>query len=200
MPTFQDLGLLFPLFQADISEAAIEANGRCEVCGQGAQFLFASACYACFRAGIDSYVVDTELGMVTVEDAAQGRTHGLPLSSRADLPGWVLVPHADAAASDPQQEEQWYHVCVDSQHLLELLRTPKYITWQGERWLFCCKRPSVFLGPLEAGMSCQELVEMLEVTSDEAAELEPGISSGAVCTYAFQCPTCGRRRAHYDMG
>ena len=28
----------------------------------------------------------------------------------------------------------------------ELLHTPSFITWQGGRWLFCCREPMIYLG------------------------------------------------------
>lgn len=144
--TFDRLGMPFPLFRAPVSHACIDKAGSCEVCGGTASIRFEGACYQCFRSADVDNVVDTELGMVRMEDAKNGVTHGIPLGDPSELPGYELVPHsADATFPD----EQRFHVRVDSELLLELLRTPKYHTWQGECWQFCC--PCVFLGSLPAG-------------------------------------------------
>ncbi len=92
-------------------------------------------CYPCLRAGKGAITKDTEFGMVSWEQAFQGITHGAP-GLRTDQFELVEI--------DP--EEDWYGVRVPNQHLFELLRTPTFSSWQGERWLFCCKRPMTYVG------------------------------------------------------
>jgi hypothetical protein len=43
-------------------------------------------------------------------------------------------------------EDGWVSVVIPSAILLELVRTPTYVTWQGEQWLFCCASAMVYLG------------------------------------------------------
>jgi uncharacterized protein CbrC (UPF0167 family) len=92
------------------------------------------ACTECLRSGRVAMTKDTELGMVRWQDARDGSTHGLPGFSSAE---WE---------TPPPDEEGWVRVRVASAVLDELVRTPGYVTIQGERWLFCCKAPMVYLG------------------------------------------------------
>src|SRR5262249_55278095 len=92
-------------------------------------------CYTCLRAGKGAITTDTEFGMVSWEQAFQGITHRVPGLRSSDFQLWPIDP-----------DEDWYAVRVPQEHLVELLRTPTYGTWQGERWLFCCKRPMTYLG------------------------------------------------------
>ena len=92
-------------------------------------------CYACLRAGKGAMTKDTEFGMVSWEQASQGITHGIPGLKTNDFE-LVLI--------DP--DEEWYGVRMPEEHLFELLRTPAFHTWQGERWLFCCKQPMTYAG------------------------------------------------------
>src|SRR5262249_8151624 len=97
-----------------------------------------TSCYKCLRAGRAAFAHDTVLGMVTWEQAMEGLTHGVPGLRRDDF---ELVPSED----DPE----WMRARVPGKHLLELVRTPTYITWQGEQWQFCCGRPMIYLGELK---------------------------------------------------
>ena len=73
--------------------------------------------------------------MVSWEQAFEGVTHGIP---------GLQTTEFEMVLTDP--EDDWYGVRVPSEYLFELLRTPTYQTWQGERWLFCCKRPMTYIG------------------------------------------------------
>ncbi|MEO6811656.1 MAG: CbrC family protein, partial [Isosphaeraceae bacterium] len=84
-------------------------------------------CYACLQAGNAAMTKDTEFGMVSWEQAFRGVTHGLP-GLQTDQFERVLV----------SPEEDWYGARIPAEHLWELLRTPSFHSWQGERWLFCC--------------------------------------------------------------
>ena len=139
MPTFTDIGLDFPLFQGVVEDAILEEPGVCSRCAATAPLLLAKKCYDCFRAS--GHTMNTEYGMVRPEDARAGVTHGVPLDPKR-LPDLPLVAHPiDPAFPD----EHWYSIKCDPQDLEELTRTPKYHTWQGEQWLFCCGNRSFVL-------------------------------------------------------
>jgi uncharacterized protein CbrC (UPF0167 family) len=90
----------------------------------------------------------------------------------------------------------------------ELLRTPKYETWQGERWLFCCKQPMVFIGRMsetllerlrEREQTQEEVVgKLLQVDAREAHRRTAQVLKGRDGMYVFRCTSCAKRRAHWD--
>lgn len=97
---------------------------------------------------------------------------------------------------------------VDTAALEELLRTPKYETWQGERWLFCCKRPMVFIGPMrepllerlrESEQTQEEVVaKLLQLEAREAHKRTAEVLKGKIAMYVFRCASCKKHRAHWD--
>jgi len=198
-----DGGYSFPLFEGPLESANVDDAGPCPFCAVQAEVRFARACYACFRAGkAISHVMDTELGMVRAEDAEEGLTHGFPKSEAP--PGYELV-EMRAASGDT---EPWVRVRMSETHLTELLRTPKYETWQGERWLFCCAQPMVFVGPLEEALlerlretqeTQEEVVgQLLQVEAREAHRRTTEVLKGRISMYVFRCTTCKKHRAHWD--
>lgn len=98
---------------------------------------------------------------------------------------------------------------MDSSVLLELVRTPRYSTWQGEQWLFCCASAMVHIGEWTRA----DLVQLypddpLTAFSATFAGSEPWMwdylppSAGQGTGwgfYVFACSTCGRHRGHFDM-
>lgn len=244
MPTFADLGIPFPLFEAPTDEASDYAGvATCRLCRRGDQPCFELGigddlivacpscgvqnglaaddrgdalcrscggavlfpeplkakkqllvCYDCLRAGQAAMTKDTELGMVTWEQAVAGVTHGVP---------GLRTEQFEVVPIDP--DDDWYGARVPSEHLWELLRTPGFHSWQGERWLFCCGRPMAYLGgwrnvieslrPDDPGAFFEALFD-----SDDAATslgYEP-FELGNVSLYAYRCRTCGRCRATWD--
>jgi uncharacterized protein CbrC (UPF0167 family) len=154
-------------------------------------------CYECLRDGKVALAKDTEFGMVTWEQALEGRTRGVP-GLQTDQ--FETVPI--------NAEEDWYAARVPEAHLWELLRTPTFNTWQGEQWLFCCKQPMTYVGNwndlAKPGQSRDELRELFDSLSldDEIKDLAwEGIECGSssVCIYVFRCRACGRRQASWDM-
>jgi hypothetical protein len=86
---------------------------------------------------------DTEVGMIRHQDALRGVTHGVP---DLDHPDFEMVP----------LEDDWVGARLPIPMMLELLRTPGYPSIQGEKWLFCCRAPMIYVGE----WSRQKFVEM----------------------------------------
>lgn len=199
MVTFDDMQCSFALFKAPIAQAETDSLGECRCCNKMADIRFESSCYSCFRRGLSNKSMDTELGLIFQDLALLGRTHGLPLNPPYILDDYELTPHP----IDPNfPDHEWFYVHISPTWLLELLRTPSYRTWQGERWLFCCKRPMVFRGSFPSTMFSNELSQIennirrfLESPRWERA-LANGHSSHTY--YAFTCDTCERLRFHED--
>ena len=196
--TFKELGLDFPLFEAPVEEASgYIGEETCDICGNTTQHTFDTmeedVCYTCLRSRKASITKDTEFGMVGREEAERGRSHGIPGLTTDMFP---VVP-----TDDPE----WQAAVIPSEHLWELVSTPSYSTWQGDRWLFCCARPMVYLGPWtrEAfqkaapdGDAYKEAAGM--VGSDEVSYWKGQFPDG-LSFYVFRCATCDKRRAHCDI-
>jgi uncharacterized protein CbrC (UPF0167 family) len=156
-------------------------------------------CYACLRAGKGAMTTDTEFGMVSWEQAIQGVTHGVP-GLQTDEFERVLI----------SEEEDWYGVRVPQEHLLELVRTPGYGSWQGECWLFCCKRPMTYIGEWASVLSSQfpeadprAVFDRVSTPEDESKEWVWERLSvrkwDAICLYIFQCKQCNRFKSTWDL-
>jgi len=198
MDTFDDAQRPFPFFKAPISHAVVDGPGHCIRCATHADIRFHDACYDCFRSGEIDTVMDTEFGMATREDALLGRTHGVPLNDPSRIPGYHLTQHP----IDPRfPNDRWYHVHVDSDYLLDLLRTPKYHTWQGESWLFCCQRPMVFRGSLPSDIfssSSDQLSSDITAFLDAPDWKKTEGEHGSHTYYVFTCAVCGAVRYNDD--
>lgn len=199
-PSFAQLGMSFPLFEAPRSEAVLDDAGPCAVCGAQAELRFRKACYACFRAGKVKHAIDTELGVVSSDSAASGWTGGLPKGMRAPA-SFVQRLRVDGG------EEAWVEFQVDPAALVELTRTPAYSTAQGESWLYCCKLPMVYRGQLDStdlvdrpadSPAVPWLATLLGLGVDQAEEAAEEIMAGRFSVYAFRCRHCGNERAHGD--
>jgi uncharacterized protein CbrC (UPF0167 family) len=132
--------------------------------------------------------------MVTLEHALEGLTHGVPGLSRDDF---ELIP--------TEGEPEWMRARVDPSLLLELVRTPSYHTWQGERWQFCCGRPAVFVGEWKEKDFSRRTVDGKGKALFEKAKVV-GLDSSAWghfnCMggpYMFRCCVCAGLLGHYDM-
>jgi uncharacterized protein CbrC (UPF0167 family) len=190
----------FPLFRAPAALACVDNSGFCKSCGGSATVRFSGTCYVCFRKGEAHQVIGTELGMVRPEDAKVGLTHGIPLNDPTDLEGYELVPHP----IDPDfPDESWFHVRIASELLLELTRTPAYLTWQGEHWQFCCKRPSMFLGSVPDHVLSRNAPSIREAIADwfRCPRWDSIVRSdySSITYHVFQCPNCNSFRYHEDI-
>jgi uncharacterized protein CbrC (UPF0167 family) len=178
-------------------DASDREDGLCRSCGSAIEFPeypedMLCICYECLRSGKAALTKDTEFGMVSWEQAFEGVTHGVPGLDQADI---ELVPQGDG----------WVGVRLPEEHLFELLRTPSYVTWQGECWLFCCKEPMIYLGswgqdefknhaPDGNGKALFD-----EIVEDGNLALWEGKLHDAASIYVFRCHKCNRLRAQWDM-
>jgi uncharacterized protein CbrC (UPF0167 family) len=157
------------------------------------------ACYDCLRGGRAAIVKDTEYGLITWEGALDGLTAGIPAYLVGD--GLDVVPVED------DDEEAFVRVRLPREQMLELLRTPSYSTWQGERWLFCCRRPMIFVGNWSEekyseiapdGDTERLFREIIGDAGPEGSDLWGSAAAGTISVYVFRCPECGRYRGHWD--
>jgi hypothetical protein len=194
----------FPLWDAPREDACLDEPGGCSACKTWADPRFYGLCYPCFRAGRTDAVMGTELGMIRPEEAARGVTHGTIVGDDFDARGTeALPPTIDG-------DERWTSFRVAEAWLQELLRTPQYHTWQGENWLFCCGRPMIYAGSTrlpeltawgaESGRTPEQLVVAM-LAPDPIEDVEAfmnHVTEGKLSLYSFRCPTCSKRRAHWD--
>lgn len=154
-------------------------------------------CYECLRSGRAGMTKGTEFGMVSWEQAFAGITHGGP-DLQSDQ--FELVPI--------DSEDGWYGVRLPSEQMWELLRTPGYVSWQGDRWLFCCRAPMTYVGEWDHVLACPSLrgteperfLQRVLDSGEEAGDhfLESVIRHSGACVYVFECKACGRLRANAD--
>lgn len=104
-----------------------------------------------------------------------------------------------------ERESGWVGVRLPQEMMFELLRTPTYSTIQGERWLFCCRQPMVFVGEWSrddfsrraSGRDGQRYFN--EIVEDNVEGLWEDQLHDMTSVYVFRCPSCGKFRAHWDM-
>lgn len=211
--TFADLGMPFPLFEAPIKDTHDYAElANCCTCGTKRVPCFKASplqvkdvkesqrlcCYACLRAGKGEILHDTEFGFVNHDLARQGLTHGVPGLQSEEF---ELIPSAE--------DSEWMQVRIPTEHLLELLRTPGFSTWQGDRWLFHCGQPMIYVGewkekelnahaPQGDGLAWLTNVMDLEPEEFSPQQLWDALHRlGGI--YMFRCPTCERYRGYWDI-
>jgi uncharacterized protein CbrC (UPF0167 family) len=88
-------------------------------------------------------------------------------------------------------------------------RTPGFIAWQGERWLYHCGDGAAFLGlvgrrELEAYPDALEMLRQEAIengfSQDDVAEHLAGLrKDGDATAYLFQCRHCGSHLAYSDF-
>jgi uncharacterized protein CbrC (UPF0167 family) len=178
-------------------DADAREDGSCRYCRAAVPFPAIAdeetkTCYSCLRSGKAAITKDTELGMVSWEQAFEGVTHGIP---GLDRPDFEMVP----------KEDDWVGARLPQEVMFELLRTPTYSSIQGERWQFCCRRPMVFIGE----WSREEFVRRApngggrryfqEVVQDTVPGLWEDQLHDITGVYVFCCPSCNRVTAHWDI-
>jgi uncharacterized protein CbrC (UPF0167 family) len=178
-------------------DAADREAAACAACGASTPFPTVSTdrllcCYACLRAGRAAMTKDTQFGMIRYADAIAGVTHGRPGLSRADF-------------ERVQLDEGWVGAKVPSADMLELTRTPGYLTIQGEQWLFCCAQPMTYLG-VWTSETFNEMAEggdgralFDKIVPDASDDLWEDNLHDETGIYVFRCRMCGERAAHWDL-
>jgi uncharacterized protein CbrC (UPF0167 family) len=150
------------------------------------------ACYACLRAGKAAITKDTELGMVSWEQAFEGVTHGIPGLSRNDF---EMVP----------KDDDWVGARLPQETMFELLQMPTYSSIQGERWQFCCRQPMIFLGEWSRDEFTKRAPDgdgkrlFEEIVQDPVPRLWEDDLGDITGVYVFRCKSCGRLTAHWDL-
>jgi uncharacterized protein CbrC (UPF0167 family) len=184
------------------AENGLDADDRrdepCRQCGTAVPFpAFTDddelvACYDCLRAGRAAITTDTELGMISWEQAYEGLTHGIPGLSRTDF---ELV----------DGEDDWVRAHLPQETMFELLRTPNYLSIQGECWQFCCQEPMVFIGCWSRERFNKESEDgngqalFNEIVQDVVPGLWEDELHDITGVYVFRCGRCGRRTACWDI-
>jgi uncharacterized protein CbrC (UPF0167 family) len=124
----------------------------------------------------------------------RGLTHGVP---------GLEVNGYDTATN----EDDWKQVRIPSDRLLELVRTPGYITWQGERWLMCCGGPMTYLGEWGQVDFSQHAIDgdgpalfrQLTLGSEwRGWSWDDLTGSFRGVIYAFHCKSCDNKRLSWD--
>lgn len=209
------------------SEMALPADGddaSCPSCDHGSSLPDSlagdHACWRCLRSGRWASTMDTEAGMVRWADARRGRTHGVPFEQRPVV--WTVGDGGASSQEDPRapeiagfpttepDDDGWRGAVIPTGILLELLRTPAYVTWQGERWLFHCRRAMRYIGRWGRsqfdtaagdgdGRSLAAATAGLDAEAwDHGLADEPSAESG-LTVYMFRCAVCGAHRGHWDV-
>ncbi len=169
----------------------------CHSCGEDVPFPEIDdeemrVCYGCLRAGRVALSKDTAFGMVSWEQVVEGLTHGGPRIATTEF------------ETVSQGQRGWVKVKLPTDLMLELLRTPAYLTWQGERWQFCCKQPMVYTGPwkrddFESNAPDGDGRALFEkVVQEYTAEFWDQGFSDCTGIYVFKCNSCQRLTAHVD--
>jgi uncharacterized protein CbrC (UPF0167 family) len=151
-----------------------------------------AVCYACLRSGKAAITKDTELGMISSDQAIEGVTHGLPGLNRSDF---EMVPDQGA----------WVGARLPQEVMWELLRTPTYSTIQGDRWQFCCGSPMIFIGEWSRDEFSRRAPDGdgRRFFHEIVQRAEPGLWEDELHDtkgiYVFRCSHCGGLTAHWDI-
>jgi uncharacterized protein UPF0167 len=201
-------------------EASEQIDGACHVCGRTLSFPSIASksnaplhtCYRCLRKQRAGFAIQTIVGYVGWEQAVAGLTGSIPetLTEGAmerltdSTQGFERVLVATDTEEFSELPRRWYSYRVSPDDLFELLRTPPYRTNQGEIWLFCCRRPMIYLGAWTqddfaahaADGNGRALFDAIVPDSDDA--LWRGGIYDYQGIYVFRCQVCGRLDAHWD--
>ncbi len=101
--------------------------------------------------------------------------------------------------------DDWVGARLPRNVMFELLRTPTYITIQGEVWQFCCRQPMVFIGEWnrdEFGRRAphgdgRRFFE--QVVQNSVPGLWDNQLHDITGVYVFRCPSCCRITANWDI-
>jgi len=151
-----------------------------------------TVCYSCLRLGKAAITKDTELGMVSWEQAFEGITNGIPGLKRSDF---EVVP----------LDDDWVGVRLPQEMMFELLQTPTYSTIQGDRWLFCCQAPMIYVGEWSRTEFSRRAPDgngqklFNEIVEDVMPGLWEDELHDMTGVYVFRCSACNIFKAHWDL-
>lgn len=187
-------------------DAEDAAGAPCRECNAAIDFPLAGpvvCCGACLRAGRAAITKDTPLGMVRWIDAIAGVTDGTPDQATIEASGFEVMP--------PEHRDGWVRARVSTADLLELVRTPSYVSWQGDQWLFHCRRPMAFVAECRearelvdrAGTepaAVQAFAHALDLDLSDSAEAWAAFAAGDFhgSLFVFACDSCRAIVAHWD--
>jgi uncharacterized protein CbrC (UPF0167 family) len=149
-------------------------------------------CFDCLRRGRAALSKDTELGMVSWEQAFEGLTHGVP---GLNHPDFEMVP----------TDSHWVRARVDRNLLFELVRTPTYSTIQGETWRFCCKTPMTFVGAWSRETFSRQAPDgngqayLAAILGEDVPGLWEDQLHDVTGIYVFRCRACETVRGDWDI-
>lgn len=80
------------------------------------------------------------------------------------------------------------------------LRTPSYVTWQGEKWQTCCGDACAYLGPVgwDRLKDLPDAIAAIVADGWDEYVLPMLTADGEFSGYLFQCLHCGTHHAHAD--
>ena len=151
-----------------------------------------TVCYGCLRLGKAAITKDTELGMVSWEKAFEGITNGIPGLNRPDFEMVSL-------------KDEWVGVRLPQEMMFELLRTPTYSTMQGDRWLFCCQIPMIYVGEWSRDEFSRRAPDgngqklFNQIVEDVMPGLWEDELHDVTGVYVFRCSVCNIFKAHWDL-
>jgi uncharacterized protein CbrC (UPF0167 family) len=160
-----------------------ESAGECEVCGETREYLYAGPLYG------DREIDDAAVCPWCIADGRAATELG--------------VEFTDAAADGLDE--------VSAEALDEVLRrTPGFVGWQQEHWMFHCSDAAAFLGRVGAA----ELADHPDALDCLRAAVVAGFGwpgetvdnylsalhrDGAATAYLFRCLVCGTHLAYSDQ-
>jgi len=100
--------------------------------------------------------------------------------------------------------EGWLEVRLPKETLSELTRTPNFVSWQGDVWLFQGARPMVYIGEWKKRdfeAHCPQGMLPEEFFRQVLRGYDPRLWQYAdnVCIYVFLDGVTGVHAAYYDM-
>ncbi len=151
-----------------------------------------SICYECLREGKGAITKGSELGMISWEQSYNGITHGIRGMNRSDF---EMIPLDDG----------WFGAKLDKSVIFELLRTPTFLTIQGEDWQFCCKDPMYYIGTWSRNDFCKNASDgngkkyFERIIQKNVNGLWEDTLHDRTGIYIFECQHCKSQRAVWDL-
>ena len=169
-------------------------------------------CFRCIKEQGGYCWKETGFGNVNEDSLLSGITDGIPGLTEADVSELVVVNENWNDTDILEDRVVSRGVRIAPEYLRQLLMTPQFHSWQGEIWLFCCKRPMIFIGywfdavrvlnPIDKGELFREIYQTADPTYatlyedwSAASRLFEGSDPEM---YVFRCPKCERLRCYID--